>query len=124
MLIKTYLETFPAEFSTVFYMGAVKKLFELEDAAELWNLYITKSNSTFLNHELEQILAENPRLTEALKTYIQKETTPFFDDNEELLFSRPDAKEIIPFYISVLKDKHGEEAVNQIVVKAKEKGII
>ena len=123
MLIKTYLETFPADFSSVFCPKAVKKLFELNDATELWNLFIIKSNSTCFNYELEKLLVDNPKLTEALKTYIKKECPPLFKDNEETLFSRPDANEIVPFYISVLKDKCNEEAVNQIADRAKEHGV-
>ena len=124
MLIKTYLETFPADFSSVFCQDAVKKLFELEDAEDLWNLYLTKTNSTCFNHELEKLLVENPRLTEALKTYIKKEAPAFFVDNEEYFFSRPDAKEIVPFYISVLEERYGKKHISTIVDKAKEKGII
>ena len=124
-LLKAYMDAFPDNFSQVFSRDVWKKLFELEDAEELWDLYIKKCSHTCCNEDLENLLLENIRLTPALKSYLKKERVLYFITSEDKFLSRPDAKEIVPYYISLVKeDGEPDEYLNNFIAAAQAKGVI
>lgn len=119
-LIKTYLKSCKPCFERNLEEFE-KKLFSLEDAADLWKLYIDKFG--LLNADIVDLFIENVKFTSILKYFLNAGCILSDKDGDKLL-SRDDAKELVPNYISALKCYEDENWYNEFVAKAKEKGII